>query len=261
MKPTILTICLAMTALTRAEMPARGVIDEQSNRHKLAHETTVMTVTLIDRKGFREDRTLRRLDKDRGNDLRSSLTVFDAPPDIKGTALLTRENEGKPNDQWLYFPSQRRLQRIAQARRNGYFMGTDFTYEDMDPENIDDYDYRHIRSEEIDGLDCFVIEAVPSDARRRRRSGYGRRLLWIRKDIFYTIRIDFFDRNNKLIKTQVNSELENLQAGVWRAKKSFVDNIAKQHQTEVVVMSRNTETGLPDGIFTDRHILTGRYMK
>jgi hypothetical protein len=261
MKKTVLALYLGAATLAGAEMTAREVIDEQARRHKLTHETTVMTVTLIDRKGFRDERTLRRLDKDRGNDLVSSLTIFDAPSDVKGTALLTRENEGKPNDQWLYFPSQRRLQRIAQARRNGYFMGTDFTYEDMDPESIDNYAYRHVRSETLDGMDCFVIEAVPANEKQRRSSGYGRRLLWIRKDIFFTVRIEYFDRRNKLIKTQVNSELENLQGDVWRAGKSFVDNLAKHHQTEVVATSRDMETELPESTFTDRNLLTGRYMK
>jgi hypothetical protein len=261
MKKTILAMALLAAATSPAGMTAREIIDVQAKRHKLENETTVMTLTLIDRKGFRETRTLRRLDKDRGNGLMSSLTVFDAPADIKGTALLTRENEGKANDQWLYFPSQRRLQRIAQARRNGYFMGTDFTYEDMDPERIDDYAYRHVRSEAIEGVDCHVTEAVPADEKRRRTSGYGRRLLWIRKDLFFTIRIEFFDRRDVLVKTQVNSELGKVRGDVWRVEKSFVDNLAKQHQTEVVVVSRDTETLLPDDTFTDRNIRTGRYME
>jgi len=257
----MLAFYLSLASFAGAEMTAREVINAQAERHKLIHETSVTTVTLIDRKGYRDDRILRRLDKDRGNDLINSLTIFDAPSDVKGTALLTRENEGKPNDQWLYFPSQRRLQRIAQARRNGYFMGTDFTYEDMDPESIDNYAYRHVRSELLDGMECFIIEAVPADEKQRRASGYGRRLMWIRKDILFTVRIEYFDRRDKLIKTQVNSDLANVQGDVWRAGKSFVDNLAKKHQTEVVVISRDTKTELPNVLFTDRNILTGRYMK
>lgn len=261
MKLAILIACLATTLPIHAETTARDVLTEQSKRHRLTHETTVMAVTLIDRKGFRDKRTLRRMDKEQGDGLTRSLTIFEAPSDIKGTALLTRENSGKPNDQWLYFPSQHRLQRIAQARRNGYFMGTDFTYEDMDPENLDDYTYRHVRTEILNHIDCYVIEAVPANKKLRRSSGYGRRLLWIRKDLFLTLQIEFFNRQDKLIKTQENSDWKPLENGVWRAGKSVVNNLAKQHQTEVVVTERDTKTKLPDSTFTDRNILTGRYMK
>jgi hypothetical protein len=258
----LLTLMYFMTLGSAfAEMSAREVIDEQSRRHKLPNETTVMKITLIDKKGHQDERILRRLDKDRGKDLTSSLTVFEEPSDIKGTALLTRENEGKPNDQWLYLPSLRRMQRIAQARRSGYFMGTDFTYEDMDPENIEDYAYIHVRSETVSSNDCFVIKVVPTDEKRRRSSGYGYRLLWVRKDIFFTVRIEFYDRKNKLIKTQVNAPLKNLRGNIWRTEQVFVDNIAKQHQTAVDMISRDTESGLAEGLFTDRHILTGRYMQ
>ena len=260
MRIRILATGLFLAASSPAGMTAREIVDEQSHRHRLFHETTVMDITLIDRKGHREERTLRWLRKNEGNDLTSSLAVFDAPADIKGTALLTRENAGKPNDQWLYFPSQRRLQRIAQSRRNGYFMGTDFTYEDMDPENIDDYAYTHVESETVDGLDCFVIDAVPVEEHRR-ASGYGRKRLWIRKDILFSVRIEFYDRKDSLLKTQRNSALKSIVGEAWRADEVFVDNVAKRHQTRVAVVSRDTETELGDDVFSDRHILTGRYMK
>ncbi len=260
MNRIIWSVLFAVSA-TFAGMSAREVMDVQALRHKVPHETTVMKIELIDRRAYQEERILRRLDLDRGNDLMSSLMVFDAPADVRGTALLTRENAGQPNDQWIYFPSRRRLQRIAQARRNGYFMGTDFTYEDMDPESIDDYAYAHVRSENIDSNDYFVIEAVPASEKIQRASGYGKRVLWIRKDILFTIRVEFYDRNGNLMKTQMNSEVENLQGNVWRARRSFMDNINKQHQTIVEVISRDVTTELPETAFTERHILTGRYMQ
>jgi len=175
--------------------------------------------------------------------------------------LLTRENENKPNDQWLYFPSQRRLLRIAQARRNAYFMGTDFTYEDMDPEKIDEFAYRLLEPESIDGSPCYVIEATPANKEKQRASGYGRRTLWIRKDIFYTVKIEFFDRDGILIKIQTNSALEHVKGTVWRAKHSLMDNRDNHHKTEVLVTSSDTETELSPDTFTERYIRTGRYMK
>lgn len=242
------------------EMSATQVVEENQSRHTLKNETTVMSITLIDRRGNRETRTLRQLYKERNNGLDSSLSVFEKPADVRGTALLTRENEGKDNDQWLYLPSQRRLMRIAQARRNGYFMGTDFTYEDMDPEKIDNYSYRHLREEQSDGADCYVIEAVPVE-KHRRSSEYAKRILWIRKDIFFIVRVEFHDRRGHLVKTQANSKLQQVGDRAWRAQASLVDNLLKQHQTAVDILSRDIETHLPDSCFSERHILTGRYLE
>lgn len=261
MKKWAMSLLLLAGAAQGAEMSARELMDEQSRRHRIPQETTVMNIVLVDRKGFREERVLRRVEKLRTEGLTSSLTVFDAPADVKGTALLTHENGDGPNDQWLYFPSQRRLQRIAQMRRNGYFMGTDFTYEDMDPEKTADFTYRLLEPETIDGHDCHVVEAVPSQEAQRRASGYGRRVVWIRKDILFTVRVDYFDHRDHLVKTQSIAEIAHLRGDAWRAGRTVVDNVAKQHRTEVSILARDTETEVPDGTFTERHILTGRYMQ
>lgn len=259
-KLSILAIALFPIIGTAAEMTAKEVIETQTSRHSLSNETVIMNIALIDRKGHREERILRRLCKEDSNELIRSLTIFDAPKDIKGTSLLTHENDKKPNDQWLFFPSQRRLQRIAQSRRNAYFMGTDFTYEDMDPEHIDDFSYVHLESDVIEGLDHYVIEAVPANKTTLKSSGYAKRKLWIRKDIFFAVKIEFYDRKGQLLKTQTNTALEQLDQNVWRANKSFMDNYTKRHQTEISVTSRDTRTLLADEVFTDRHIRTGRYM-
>jgi hypothetical protein len=242
-------------------MTAREVMDEQYQRHRLPHETALAELTLVDRKGHREHRTLRRMDRRTENNLSSSLTVFDAPADIKGTALLTREEAGSSNAQWLYLPSQRRLQRIAQGRRNGYFMGTDFTFEDMDPEQIDGFAYRHLEEKLFQEKPCFRVEAIPDNEQTRASSGYGKRVLWIRKDILFVVKVEFYDRKDRLIKTQKNSGLAQLPQGAWRADRSVMDNHAKKHRTELIVLERDTAAPLPDHIFSERHLSTGRYMR
>lgn len=240
---------------------AREIINEQTHRHTLSNETSMMEITLIDRKGNEEQRVLNRLEKNHAMGLCSSLVVFYAPADVKGTALLTRENKGKPNDQWFYFPSQRRLQRIAQGRRSGYFMGTDFTYEDMDPKNMDDFIYNHLRTDQIDGQECYVIEARPADHKAARSSGYAKRELWIRMDILFTIQTKFYDRHDRLIKIQTNSDLTQIKNTAWRTNHLFMDNIQKMHKTSIRITHRDTQTPIPDDTFKERHITTGRYLK
>lgn len=258
--PLLYLIAVGRIAASAAPT-GREIMEIQAERHSITNESSIMQVVLIDRKGRREERTLRRLDQKQADGNLYSLTVFDAPKDVKGTALLTKEHQDGPNDQWLYFPSQRRLQRIAQTRRNAYFMGTDFTYEDMDPENVDLFDYRLLREERLGNAACHVIEAVPADPSAPRASGYGKRLLWINKDRLCTVKIEFYDRKGKLLKTQTNTAFEQVSETAWRPNRSAMDNRAKHHKTEVEVLSRDVATELQSETFTERHITTGRYME
>lgn len=261
MKKIWIAVLIAAVATTgRAEPTAREIVETHTERHTMVHETTVMQIVLTDRKGNQEKRTLRRMDFHPSDGPKKSLTVFDAPADIRGTALLTRENKTGPNDQWIYFPSQHRLQRIAQSRRNSYFMGTDFTYEDLDPENIDHYLYQLLAPETIDDHECYVIEAVPASPEVAKRGGYSKRILRIRKDIFFIVKIEFYDRKDRLVKTQINSGLEKIEGETWRARHSIMENHAEKHQTEITVIERDTKTELGDDVFTERNILTGRYI-
>ena len=253
--------CFALALPVLGDLTAREIIDTQTARHRLRYETTVMKVILTDDNGVSEERELRRMESNPGDQAVKSLAVFDAPGDIEGTATMTWQHADRANDQWIYFPSQRRLQRIAQGQRSGYFMGMDFTYEDMDPEDIDHYSYELQDEETIDGQPCYVIDAVPATEKIRRSSGYSRRRLYIRKDIIFTVRICYFDRRGKPVKTLNNRELVSVSEEVWRANRTVVDNTAKSHQTDVRVESRDARTELPDSVFSERHLRSGRYRR
>jgi hypothetical protein len=152
------------------------------------------------------------------------------------------------------------MQRIAQGRRSGFFMGTDFTYEDMDPEKIDAHIYTHLEPETLDDIPCHVIEAVPADEQTRRSSGYSKRILWIDTNRLVTVKIAFFDQQGHHIKTQTHHGFEKIRDDAWRAKRSLMVHHAKEHQTEIIVEARDADTELDDAFFTERHILTGRYL-
>ncbi|MBN1409264.1 MAG: outer membrane lipoprotein-sorting protein, partial [Spirochaetales bacterium] len=114
------------------------IMKEQENRHKSQTEFTKEIMILTDKNGAKEKRVFRRYVKENFKDNTSGLLiVFDSPKSISGTAMLTWDNKDRDNDQWLYLPARGMLQRITAGSKKGYFMGTDFTYEDMEPENID----------------------------------------------------------------------------------------------------------------------------
>jgi len=247
-----------------AQMTGRQVMEKQKSLHKVKTEIGSENMLLVDKGGSKETRQVRRYAKETGKDLHKYLVVFLSPGDIRGTALRTWENKGGDNDQWLYLPAQKKEQRIAKAGKKNYFMGTDFTYEDMEPEDLDNYNYTILKSENInhDGQthDCWVIQAVPANEKKKRESGYAQRVMWIEKVHYTTLKTDFYDTRNKLQKTQTNHEYVNVGGTVWRPKKTWMKHHEKNHQTVTMTTSRKINVPLDDSTFTERFILSGKHL-
>ena len=250
-------------AAQAAEMTGREVMKKQKELHKVQSEIGNEIMLLVDKDGSKEKRQVKRYAKEVDNDVYHYLIVFLKPADIRGTALLTWEQKERENDQWLYLPAQKKMQRIAKGSKKNYFMGTDFTYEDMEPEDIDNFNYAILRSEKLNqdkkDSDCYVIEAIPANKEKKRESGYSKRIMWIEKEYLYTLKVEFYDRRGRLQKIQTNHALENVSGTIWRAKKSLMNHLVRKHKTLTGTTSRKINTSVKDSVFTERFILSGKH--
>lgn len=260
--PVMLLLLLhAFVPEADAEPAAREIMERQQDRHALENEESTIVVLLVDAKGNQQKRTLKRWSKELEDGLYRTLIVFREPEDIAGTALLTWQLEGGGNKQWLHLPGQETLRRIAGQGRKSYFMGTDFTFEDLQPDAMEDYRYVLKGSEEVDGEPCHVIEITPASREKERGSAYGRRVAWIRKDILYPLKVEFYDRRGRLIKTQTNHELTPLTGEAWAARKALMTHHQTGHKTLMGLKSCVTDRPVEDDLFTERFLLTGKHLQ
>ena len=179
-----------------------------------------------------------------------SLSVFDSPKDIKGTAFLSYTHSLIPDDQWLYLPALKRVKRIASANKSGPFMGSEFAYEDLTSQEVDKYTYKWLRDETLDGSKCFVIEAYPV----YENSGYMRQVIWIDKEMHRAIRIDYFDRKNAILKTLVTSNWQQYLGQYWRPDQMDMSNHQTGKSTKLMWNNYQFKTGLDERDF-DRNTL------
>jgi len=156
-----------------------------------------MKMVLRNRQGDESTRSIRTRTLEVIGDGDKGYTLFDTPKDVEGTAFLSHTHAVKPDDQWLYLPSLKRVKRIASANKSGPFMGSEFAYEDMSSQEVDKYTYRWLRDEPIDGRDTFVIERYPV----YEYSGYTRQIVWLDKKMYQPLKVKFFDRKNATLKT------------------------------------------------------------
>jgi outer membrane lipoprotein-sorting protein len=182
-----------------------------------------LTMVLKNRRGDESTRKIRTLTLEVKGDGDKSLTIFDHPADIKGTAFLSYTHSRKPDDQWLYLPALKRVKRISSGNKSGPFMGSEFAYEDLTSQEVDKYSYKYLRDDKLNGRTTFVIERYPS----YKNSGYTRQIVWVDKEHYYPVKIEFYDRKNALLKTLSFSNYRQYLKKYWRALSMSMTN----HQT------------------------------
>ncbi|MDH3452572.1 MAG: outer membrane lipoprotein-sorting protein, partial [Gammaproteobacteria bacterium] len=182
-----------------------------------------MTMLLKNKQGDESLRNIRIRTLEVAGDGDKSLSIFDRPADVKGTAFLTHSHTTKPDDQWIYLPALKRVKRISSKNKSGPFMGSEFAYEDIASQEIDKYTYKYLRDEDIDGRKAFVVEQYPT----YKYSGYKRRIVWIDQERYIPLRVEFYDRKDALLKTLKMSDYRQYLKQYWRAGKMYMEN----HQT------------------------------
>lgn len=182
-----------------------------------------LRMTLRNRHGEISERVLRLETLEVADDGDRGLIIFDAPPDIDGTALLTFSHRTGDDDQWLFLPALNRVKRIASSNKAGPFVGSEFAYEDISSQEVEEYTYKFIGEDELDGRKTWVIEQYPVHP----RSGYTRQVVWIDQDEFRNFKIDYYDRKDTLLKTLIYDGYREYAGRYWRPDHMLMVN----HQT------------------------------
>ncbi|MDR0550273.1 MAG: outer membrane lipoprotein-sorting protein [Deltaproteobacteria bacterium] len=146
-------------------------------------------------------------------DAEKQLIAFQEPPDVRGTAYLTwaYKDPKKDDDMWVFLPAESLTRRIAGGARKGPFMRSDYALEDISRREVDEDNWELIRREKVFGTDCFLLSAVPLAGKK---GVYAKRLAWVREDIFLPTKVEYYGEKDKLIKTLILGDFQNIQ-GIW----------------------------------------------
>ncbi|MFC1750704.1 outer membrane lipoprotein-sorting protein [Pseudomonadota bacterium] len=204
-----------------------------------------MKMVLRNRQGQESIRYTRLSNLEVDGDGDKSLSIFDEPADVKGTAMLTYTHKSETDEQWLYLPALKRVKRIASRNKSGPYMGSEFAYEDITSQEVEKYTYKYLRDETLDGMDCFVVERDPVD----KYSGYTRQVLWIDKDKYRPRKIDFYDRKNSLLKTLYQRDYQKFLEDHWRPGEMYMENHQNGKTTTIYWSNYKFQTGLTEKDF------------
>lgn len=176
-----------------------------------------------------------------------TLVVFTAPKEIKGVALLSINQHGATDRQYLYTPATQRVRTVVPQERSARFIGTDFSFEDIGERVLDDFTYRTISdTESIDGHKTYKIVATPVDSSR---SQYKYVYYWIAQDVPVILYAEFYDAQGKKIRTLHATGLKR-ENGIWGARHTEMRTIPDRTRTVLTIDEVKFNTRPDESLFT-----------
>ena len=249
LKPFVLFALLAISVAGFAQSAEdRGLEIAQAAKDfdkGFADFTANMTMTLKNKSGKTSTRLIRIRTLEVDGDGDKSLSIFDEPADVKGTAMLTYTHGLKPDDQWLYLPALKKIKRISSRNKSGPFMGSTFAFEDLGSQEVEKYSYKYLRDEPCGDWSCFVVERYPA----YKHSGYTRQIVWIDHEGYCMVRAEFYDRKKALLKTLIAGDFQQFLGHYWRPGRMDMVNHQTGKSTLLEWSEYQFKTGLSDRDF------------
>jgi hypothetical protein len=174
-----------------------------------------------------------------------SILRFTVPAEVKGVALLVVNHPDRSSDQWMWTPAVGRERRIALQDRSQRFFGTDFSFEDLEERDTDQYDYRLLGEETLDGAACWKIESKP---KQKKVSQYTHSHVWVRKENYVVVQIESF-KNAELIRRAKYSDIRRIQ-NIWTAETIEMLDLRQKSRTILNIEKLQYNLPMKDEDFT-----------
>lgn len=194
--------------------------------------------------------TIHRTDWERSMSMQSwtqgdktSLVRVTAPKKDAGNGTLI-----KGDSMWSFSPKINRIIKIPSSMMGQGWMGSDFSNKDISKstEIIDEYEHRLIETRERDGHTQYVIESVPHEDAA---VVWGREVVIIRDD-YILLEQQFWDQDNRLVKTMKATEIKQLGGRMVASTLHMGKIDTPQEWTEMSVQDIQFDLSLPDHLFT-----------
>ncbi|MGX9416521.1 outer membrane lipoprotein-sorting protein [Vibrio sp. WJH972] len=246
----VTTIALSSSALALTADEIMQNVDAFPEPDSL---TSKMSMVLVDNKGKQRIRSLTTSRKKFGDD-EKSLMFFLEPSDVKGTGFLMVDygEAVKDDDQWMLLPSLKKTKRIASADKTSSFMGSDFSYADMNDRNLEEWNYKIIKEDQVNGASVWIIESLPVSDEIIDKYGYTRSIIYVKQDNFQVVRGISYKKKKGEIKL-LNIAKSEFINGYWinlETQMITQKNGKTVHRTLMKVDDVDVGPALDDGEFT-----------
>ncbi len=167
--------------------------------------TVKMTITNKNGQNrIREFTILRKDVKDAGD--QNYYVYFLRPADVRKMVFMVHKHTDlkEEDDRWLYLPGLDLVKRIAASDKRTSFVGSDFLYEDVSGRNPNEDEHTLIETTDK----YYIVKNVPKNPQSVEFSYYN---VTIDRKTFVPMKMEFYDKNNKLYRTIETEKIEMIQ--------------------------------------------------
>ncbi len=239
-----LLIGIAWTPSAFGADDPRAIVAESQKRTDAKSQHYEGLLQVIDAKGKVSDKrwTFERLGSHGDS---KAVLRFTAPAEVKGVALLVVNHPDRASDQWMWTPAIERDRRIALQDRSTRFFGTDFSFEDLEERDVNQYDYRMLGDDTVDGAACWKIESTPKQGKS---SQYTRSIVWIRKDTYAFARIENYQKD-QAVRRLTYFDIANVQ-GIWTGRVLEMADLRRGSRTRLTLDKLQYNVPMKEDDFT-----------
>jgi len=178
-----------------------------------------------------------------------ALIRFLAPASVEGTAFLSQEKGNNNEDMYLYMPVLGNVRKIAGSQKNGSFVGTDFSYNDLSilggGNYKEDYKATILESNENE----YLLRLIPTDEEIE----YKFVKMWVKRSNWFPTKLEFYDENGNLHKVLINEGVKQID-GYWTASELTMKNVQKGSKTVLRLDEITYDKRISERIFTTRYL-------
>lgn len=257
-----LVLVLAVVAVpafdARATAPEPGSAAELLDRafQNLYAEDYIQTLVLATTsRGGREMR--RRLQLTRRQSVRpgKALLRFLYPQSIRHTSVLILENENAADDFYVYLPATRLTRHLSSFQKGDSFFGTDLSYEDIEPKNIENFVVRWIPDdEESQAAGCVRVEITPAPGFD---SAYEKQLSCLEVERGVILWTDYYANGRHLKRLVI--DLKEVRRVGTRYIPFLITVETPRHRsiTKVITEDYELRAEIPDKLFNTWNLVAG----
>jgi hypothetical protein len=251
----------AWPGVARAEaLSGRQIMERVTTTRKLAGSEATIKMSIFDEKGKAREREIASATKlFDGGKTEKRVFRFLSPADVQGTGVLIFDYENKPDDMWIFMPALRKTRRILSSHGAESFMGSEFSFSDLNIPALDDFNYSVGKDEAFGGETCYVVDVVPKNKETAANDGYSKKTYWVSKSKFVVMRGLYYAQDGKLLKELVTRDVRLLDPKNKRYRTMRMEMINKQNGRRSVFESTkmNFAPSTKDEYFTTSYIERG----
>ncbi len=243
----LIIVCMTCPSPAAADdsLTAKEIIDTMVGKDSMAFDEGYAVVEMVieNKRGKKRIRKVESKGK-KIDGLGRFVITFLEPDDVAGTQMLSVERKGEDDLQYLYLASMKETRKIAGADKNDNFMGTDFTFADMEQRDVEDASYERLADTEASGIPAYHIIARPNAG----TSDYSKLEMWVDRKDYLPLKIYYFDKKDRLQKKLIAKRIEP-KGGKPTITKLLMKNVLKGSRTTLNILKLERGVKVPDGIF------------